>query len=139
MSDLKDLEKRMEKDPQESNSHALMKFLIGIVLVALGVFLVFQNTDVVANWYSWRIGSWGVPSGVVVVPLLIGIGILFYNYKSIIGWIVAAIGAAFLIVTLILSVRIVFQRTSLFTYILMFGCIASGCGLMLRALFHRKD
>lgn len=141
MSRMDELEKHLIDDPKKGDGdNILLNFFLGLILLAVGVFMVFQCTDVQADWYTWHIGSWGMPSGVVAIPLLIGIGLLFYNSKSIAGWIVATIGLAFILVTIIMSVHIRFRSTSLFNYILMFGSVLAGTGLLLRSLFKkRKD
>jgi hypothetical protein len=115
----------------------LLNFFLGILLFGIGIFMVFQCTSVTAHWYTWKIGGWGVPTGVVIIPLLIGIGLLFFNSKSIISWLVTILGLAIILVTIILSVDIVFRKTSLFNYILMFGTILAGTGLLLKSIFTK--
>lgn len=138
LSKMDDLEKHLIDKPEKSKSdHVLLDFFLGLLLLGIGLFMVFQMTDVQTSWHTWYIGSWGVPTGVVVIPLLIGIGMLFFNFKSIIGWIVSVLGIAIILVTIIMSVEFVFRRTSLFLYILMFGTILAGTGLLLRSLFRK--
>lgn len=111
--------------------------IIGLVLIGLGIFLVFQNCTVYTTWYTWRIGSFAIPTGVTVLPFLIGLGLLFYNPRWIVTWVVLIASALFLLLTLLFSVHIRFVQTSLLQYILMFGSIAGGLGLTLRAIFIR--
>lgn len=113
-------------------------FYVGIVLLLVGVFLVLQNTRVSASWYVWRIGGFGMPTGIVVLPLLVGIGIWVYKPKAIAGKIVAAAGLLFILITIVLSVNIHFMSTGLFNYILMFGTIAAGIALTLRGLLQKR-
>ncbi|MGL5677167.1 MAG: hypothetical protein ACRDDX_12180 [Cellulosilyticaceae bacterium] len=79
-----------------------------------------------------------MPSGLVTVPLLVGIGILFYNSDSFLGKFVVFLGVAIILLTIIMSVRIVFRSTSLYNYILMFGSVLAGLGLMTKGLFPPK-
>lgn len=129
----------MIKDPKRNEDNPLLDFFLGILLVATGIFLVFLNTDVRTIWYSWSIYGYGLPNAVIVIPLLIGIGLLFYNSRSLISWLVTILGLAFIIVTLILSVKIVFKATSLFNYLLMFGSIFAGSALLLKSLFKSNS
>lgn len=139
MASLEDLENRMETESvREKKDHTLLLFLMGIMLLALGVFMVFQTTKVTSSW-PWYIGSFRVPTGTVVIPLLIGIGILFFNSKSVWGWIVTILGALFVLLTIIMSVSIRFSTSSLFTFVLMFGSITAGAGLIMRALFRPNN
>lgn len=138
LSKMDDLEKHLIDKPEKSKSdHVLLDFFLGLLLLGIGLFMVFQMTDVRTSWHTWYIGSWGVPTGVVAIPLLIGIGMLFFNSKSIIGWIVSVLGIAIILVTIIMSVEFVFRRTSLFLYLLMFGTILAGTGLLLKSLFRK--
>lgn len=117
------------KGTEGGGGHSLV---LGGVLLLVGLFLVFQNTRVSASWYVWHIGSFGLPTGIVVLPLLVGIGLWVYRPKWLVGKIVVAAGLLFLLLTIIFSVHIVFMSTGLFNYILMFGCIAAGLALLLR-------
>lgn len=115
--------------------------IIGGVLLLVGIFLLFQNTRVSASWHVWRIGSFGLPTGVTVLPLLVGIGLWVYRPKWVVGKIVTAAGILFILLTIFFSVHIQFMSTGLFNYILMFGCIAVGVALILRGWLdgRKKD
>lgn len=139
MSRLDDLDDRIRNDSGGSkNSNTLLHFFLGIILVGISIFMIFQCTTVSTVWHTWRIGSFGVPNGAIVIPLLIGIGMLFYNSKSAIGLIVVILGVLFILVTLILSVQIQFETTSLYQYVLMFGSFMAGAGLLLKSLFGNQ-
>jgi hypothetical protein len=138
MSKMDDLEKRLINEPKKSGTdHVLLHFFMGIILLAAGLFMIMKNTYVGLNWYQWRIGGFGIPTGAMILPLLVGIGLLFFNGKSIIGWIVTVIGAVIIILSIILSVQIRFATTSLYMFVLMFGCTFAGAGLLLRSLFKK--
>lgn len=127
---------------ENRNSHDLLHFFIGLVLLGVGLFWVFQTAEVRTTWgYSslFSLGSWDAPNGVVIIPLIIGIVMLFMMDKKIFGWIVTVIGILIILLAIIMSVRIIFTRTSLFSYILMFGFIAAGSGLVLRSLFRNRN
>ena len=113
-------------------------FLIGIVLVSVGLFLLTQQTIVTMDWYTWMFGSFKLATGLILVPFIIGIIVLFYNPKSLIGKIVTIIGICIIVATIIMSIKIVFKSTSLFNFILMIGMIAAGSGLLLRWFFKKR-
>lgn len=140
MSKLDELEKQMIQEPNKKNNgnNTLLQFFLGLILFCAGVFLVFQNTTISMAWYVWSIGSMGLSQGAVIIPLLIGIGLLFYNSKSIVSWLVFILGIVFVLITIIMSVRIHFNSISLFSYVLMFGIILAGAGLLLKSLFIKK-
>ena len=88
-------------------SHPLASFLIGLVLLGAGIFWVLNSFVVSFSWGSlW--GGFGMntslATGLMLVPLLIGIGLLFFLDRKWIGWLVTAIGLLAILVTLLTSV-----------------------------------
>ena len=54
-------------------------------------------------------------------------------------WVVTAIGLLAILVTLLTSVRFRPVSASLWQYVVMFGMIAAGCGLVARGLLKSRD
>ncbi len=127
-----------KSDPKKEKN-ILMQFFIGLLLLGAGLFWIFQTVRVSTNWgyFYPSIGSFHIPNGTVIIPLLIGIVMLFLMEKKIFGWIVTALGAVIILMTVILRVRFYFTSTSLFNYVLMFGFTAVGAAMVLRALFKK--
>ena len=113
-------------------------FIIGILLLATGLFLLTQQTSATMIWHQWRFGSVNIASGLILIPFVIGLVILFYNPKSIFGKILTVIGIIIIIATILMSIRIQFEKTSLFNLILMLSLIAAGAGFLLRWFLKRK-
>ena len=65
-----------------------LELLIGIILVAAGLFMLSKRVIVHTGWYMWRIGSFNLSSGTIIIPLLIGIIWYFYNPKSLMSKII---------------------------------------------------
>ena len=101
--------------------------------------MVFQCAQVSTAFGITLFGAYSLPSGVVIVPLLIGIVMLFFCRKKFAAWTVTVIGILIILAALITSVRITWERTSLFSFILMFGFIAAGGGLILKTLFRKRN
>ena len=155
IKELEDSIKKMQKENDEifgtdetkSSSHKtkneLLMFFIGLILLGTGLFWLFQRTSVATvGIFSGGLlfGNIMIPTGVVLIPLILGIILLFFlEDKRIIGWIVTVIGLIVVILSILMSVRISFERTSLFEFICMFGFIAAGTGLLLRTLFRKRD
>lgn len=119
----------------------LLHFFVGLLMFGGGLFMILQNAQVTSSWgygYFYHIGSWGVPNGLIMLPLLIGIAMLFLMDRKIFGWIVTALGIIFILLTIIMSVRISWRTTSAYVFIIMFGLVAAGGGLMLKALFRKR-
>ncbi|MCL2593477.1 MAG: hypothetical protein FWD82_08960, partial [Defluviitaleaceae bacterium] len=103
-----------------------------------GLFLIGQSISVTNVFGAWRMFGFAVPSGLVVLPLLIGIGMLFYNHKSKAWKIVTGFGVLFILLSVILSIRIVVHRVTFFDFILMFGLTAAGVAMLLRFWFYDR-
>ena len=107
------------------------EFVLGVIMAIAGAYLI--TTQVVVTSSVWSI--WGYNAfGLSLFPLIFGIGILFFNGKSIVGWALLVIGVVIIFTGIIMNLNIYFQRTSLFNTILMFVLLAGGIGLILRAL-----
>ncbi|HEY6332108.1 MAG TPA: hypothetical protein VI756_22455, partial [Blastocatellia bacterium] len=66
-------------------------FFFGLLLAIVGGYLVLNQVQVTSGYWQWWGGS---TFGVTLIPLILGIGILFFNGKSIVGWILALGGLA---------------------------------------------
>jgi len=112
-------------------SGGIGEFVLGVIMAIAGAYLI--TTQVVVTSGFWSV--WGYNAfGLSLFPLIFGIGILFFNGKSIIGWVLLVIGVVIILTGIIMNLNIYFQRTSLFNTILMFVLLAGGIGLILRAL-----
>ena len=138
----KDLKKLLKETEGKSSasSGSLMQFLVGLILLGAGLFWIFQSVSVSTGYgygYLFGIGGVHIPGGTVIIPLLIGILMLFLMEKKIYGWIVIAIGVAIILLSVIMSVHLHFRGGSLFNYIMMFSLTLVGGGLVLKNLFKK--
>lgn len=139
-----------------------LTFLIGAVLLTLGVFLFFQQVMVGSagsGWLghggprSWRggfFGGWGggwgggwsgmpqllAPGGIglLLIPLSLGVALLFSQRHARWGWYLEAASLAALGAGVLQTLFVQFQPTSLWNLLMMFALMGSGAGLMFRAL-----
>lgn len=134
--ELKDLRDNIkEKNSEDSNE--MLQFFLGIIMLGLGLFLLSKRVMVHSSWYTWRLGGFNFSSGIVTIPLIIGIIWQFYNSKSVIPKIIITLGVIFIVATIIMSIRITFVTTSMFDYIIIIGLAAAGSGLLLKTLFRK--
>jgi hypothetical protein len=109
-------------------------FLVGLVLFVVGGYLILNQVQVTSGYWQWWGGS---TFGVTLIPLVIGIAVLFFDGKSVIGWILAIAGLAIIFAGIIVNINIYINHTTLFNFIVMLALFASGLGLMARALRSR--
>ena len=107
------------------------EFLFGLALVVGAGYLVLNQVTVTTGF--WRFYGYSA-FGLSLIPLLLGIGILFFNGKSTIGWALTLGGALIIALGVITNLQVFFQPTSLFNTLLMLGGLAAGIGLIARAL-----
>ena len=111
-------------------------FFLGLALTALGGYLVLNQVQVSSSFNFF--GLWGsnrsAGFGLTMLPLLIGIGVLFFDGKSKIGWILSGGGLLIILASVLMSLSIHWAPTSLFNTLLMFGMLAGGLGLVARSL-----
>jgi len=106
-------------------------FLLGMGLAVAGGYLILTQVQVTSGYWHW----WGPNTfGLTLVPLLLGIGLLFFDGRSLAGWLLAACGTVILFAGVITSLEISFRQTSLFNVLLMLLLFVAGLGLMARAL-----
>ena len=109
-------------------------FLIGFAMAVAGAYLLTNQVTVTSGY--WRI--WGYNGfGLTLLPLVVGIGFLFFDGKSIAGWVLTLAGAVILFVGIIMNLDIYFRPTSLFNTILMLVLLLGGIGLVARSLRPR--
>jgi hypothetical protein len=107
-------------------------FLGGAAMVVAGGYLLLTRV-IVTSGGGWRFYGYDA-FGLSLAPLLIGIGMLFFNGRSIAGWLLAAAGALIIVVGIIANLHIYFQPSSLFDTLLILTLIAGGIGLVARSL-----
>ena len=108
------------------------EFFVGVILAGIGSYLFMQQVQVHTSF--WRFGGLANSFGLTLIPLLLGIGILFVNGKSILGWLFSVGGFLLIVVGCLANMDIYFQRTSLFNTLLMLGLMAAGLGMVFRSL-----
>lgn len=106
-------------------------FLGGLAMVVAGGYLLLTRVTVASGgWQMWGYNAFGLS----LVPLLVGIGVLFYNGKSVVGWGLTFAGSIIILAGIIANLRIYFQPSSLFDTIMILGLLAGGIGLVARSL-----
>ncbi len=114
----------------------LGEFVLGFIMTCVGGYLISNQVTVVGSYWSF----WGGNSfGVTLIPLLFGVGILFFNGRSLIGWLLTAAGALFILAGVIANMHIYFQPQSLLNTLIMLILLVGGLGLIARSMrSHRK-
>ena len=109
----------------------LGSFLLGFAMTCVGGYLLSNQVMVGSSYWNFN----GTNTfGITLLPMLIGIGILFFSGRNAIGWLLTAGGALFILAGVIANLHIYFQPTSLFNTMVMLILLAGGLGLIARSL-----
>ncbi len=110
----------------------LGEFLIGLVMAVAGGYLLTSRVIVTGGF--WRLWGYDGGFGLSLIPLLFGVGILFFNGRSIVGWLLLLAGTVVIFAGILMNLDIYFQHTSLFNTLLMLVLLVGGIGLMARGV-----
>jgi len=109
----------------------VVQFFIGLTMAVVGVYLLLNQVQVTTSF--WNFGRYG-GFGPTLLPLLVGVAFLFYNGKSVIGWLLAGLGLAIILAGVVMNLDVYFRQTTLFNTIVMLGLLFGGIGLIARSL-----
>lgn len=111
---------------------------VGGIMMAVATLMILNRVQVSFGGVSFfGMGAAGV--GIIFLPLLIGIGLVFYNHKKKMHWYVAGGGIVFVILSLLMQVKLYFSNASLLEIVTMFALFFGGAGVLAKAFFPSSD
>src|SRR5882762_8372111 len=139
------MEPQRETEPKKQRNGAggtpggVGTFLLGFAFACAGGWLLTNQVTVSSQYFA---SGFMVPVinyhmntfGLSLVPFIIGIGFLFYDGKSVIGWLLTIAGLAIILAGILMSLHIYFRPTSLFNTLVMLVLLFGGLGLIFRSL-----
>lgn len=109
----------------------IVQFFFGVVMAVGGGYLLTNQVTVASGFWSY----FGPHTfGLSLLPLVIGVGLLFFDGGSRLGWLLTGSGAAIIFLGILMNLRIYFEPTSLFNTLVMLTLLAGGLGLVARSL-----
>jgi len=107
------------------------EFLLGLGMAVAGAYMLTNRVTVAGGyWTMWGYNSFGLS----LVPLIFGIGLLFFNGRSIAGWLLLFVGVVIIFAGVLMNLHVYFEQTSLFNTVVMLVLLAGGVGLVARSL-----
>lgn len=118
------------------------KFFIGFLMMCGGFYLLLQSIVVT---HGFGLGSYlfgfsffgynvGITSGMVMIPFIFGVGMIFYNARNYIGWMLSVGSLAAMIFGVIASTHFVFRSMTAYELITILVLCFGGLGLLLNSL-----
>jgi uncharacterized protein len=111
------------------------QFFIGLIMAGVGAYLLLNQVEVTTT--GWHFGNYNA-FGLSLVPMLVGIGMLFFNGKSVVGWVLTVLGFAIILAGILMNMDIYFRRTTLYNTLFMLILLAGGLGLIVKSLQPQK-
>ena len=109
----------------------VIEFFVGLAMAISGAFMIINRIVVSSGFWIW--GGYN-SFGLSLIPLIFGIALVFFNGRSIVGWILIFVSIIFIGSGILMNLQIYFQPTSLFNTIIMLILFAGGLGLIGRAV-----
>jgi hypothetical protein len=109
----------------------LGEFLIGVLLIIVGFYMIFTNTMVFTSF--WYFHGYNL-LGPLIIAFMLGLVCLSMHSGSMFGWLLC--GGAILAITvgILMNLRFHFRGITLLSALIMFGFPAVGFGFVLRSL-----
>ncbi len=120
-------------------SNELVQFIIGLVMLVSGGYAFLSSVHVSSGFTRLRFGGVHIGSGLVVIPFIIGIIMLFAMPRKFISKLVTGLGLLVIIISVIMSTDLYLTHLPLFAYLLMFIGIFGGVTLILKILLANPD
>lgn len=114
------------------------RFFIGLIMMIAGGYLFLHNIQVSVGFgFGYRMFDlWGVgiTSGIVLVPFLFGVGMIFYNSSNVLGWLLAVASLVMLAFGVISQTHFHLRNMTAFELLTILVLLVGGIGLFLSSL-----
>jgi hypothetical protein len=108
----------------------LGEFLIGVAMAVAGGYMLTSHVTVTSGfWTLWGYNAFGIS----LVPFIFGVVLLFFNGRSIFGWLLLFAGIVIILTGILMNLQIYFQHASLFELLIMLVLLFGGIGLLARS------
>jgi hypothetical protein len=123
-------------------SGGVSHFFIGIIMMCGGFYMLLNAITVSSNFgmgarlygLSGFGSNIGITGGMIMIPFIFGVGIIFYNSKNLLGWLLSIGSLTTLIFGVISTVRFNLRTMTSFELIVILVLAIGGLGLFLRSL-----
>jgi len=116
-------------------SGGVIEFFVGLAMAISGGYMLISRVIVTSGFWNW--GGYN-SFGLSLVPLIFGIAFVFFNGKSIVGWLLIFVSVIVIASGILMNLQIYFQPTSLFNTVIMLILFAGGIGLIGRAVLRNS-
>lgn len=129
--------KLVTADDEKESLNSDLQVLGGVGLLVVGALMVLHHIQI-GTGFMHIMGFGGGGAGFIILAVIVGIGIMFYDYKNKLGWLLAGGGMAVLLFVLLSQLTMYFAHISLLGFILMFLPLAIGGALLAKGMKVRN-
>jgi len=112
-------------------SGGLGEFVLGLLMAVSGTYLLTNQVVVQTGFWSYFGFSLAGP---LLLALLVGLGLLFFNGRSLPGWALTLLSLILMLIGVIVNLQLYFRPASLFFTVIMLTLLGGGIGLIARSL-----
>lgn len=113
-------------------------FFIGLTMMCGGLYMLLSAINIYSHFgfgaRLYGVGGVGITSGMIMIPFMFGVGIIFYNARNWAGWLLAGGSLVALVFGVISSIQFTFRAMTAFDLIVILVLTVGGTGLFLRSL-----
>ncbi len=117
-------------------------FVLGFVMMSAGFYMLLQSIHVSQSFNMgtslFHVAAFGgaasITGGMILIPLVFGIGMIFYNARNLIGWALALGSVSALIFGVLAGLQFTLRSMSLFDLLTILVLSIGGLGLFLSSL-----
>lgn len=120
----------MAKRGAGGTSGGVGQFFLGLAMMGIGVYLFLAQIRVTSNLNS----LFGGQAGLLIVPFGLGLALLFFSGRSILGWLLSLGSVAAIVVSVLANLTLFFPPTGLLRTVGMIALFFIGFVLMVRSL-----
>jgi len=120
----------------------ISEFFMGLAMMCGGFYMLLKSITVTSGFNMgmglYRFNFYGyqhsVTSGMIMIPFIFGVGIIFYNYRNFFGWLLSVGSIGALIFGVISTIQFSIRAFTAFDLIVIIVLAFGGTGLFLRSL-----
>jgi len=114
------------------------RFFMGLAMMIGGGYLFLDAVRVTQHFHLgyalYSFGSFKLTTGLTLVPLIFGVGLIFFNARNPLGWILTGATLIMILFGVIASIQFRIRSMSAFELIMILTLLMGGIGLFFSSL-----
>ena len=119
-------------------SGGIGRFFIGLAMMVGGCYLFLDAVRITHHMHLgytlYSFGGLRLTTGMTLIPLIFGVGMIFYNAANPLGWVLSATTLVMLLFGVLSTIQFRIRSMSAFELIMILALFAGGAGLFLNSL-----